>query len=189
MKIETTDIQDVFVITPEVHEDERGFFMESYQADAFKRAGIHDVFVQDNHSRSLVRNTVRGLNFQWEPPMAKVMRVTRGSAFLVAVDLRKGSPTLGKWIGIEASEDNKKQLYAPGSFARGFQTLTDNVEIQYKCNAFHLSESEAEIAWNDPDIKIDWPIKDVPLLSERNKTAPSLVQWLERSESGAFLFE
>lgn len=186
MSIEPTSIADVFVITPEVHEDERGFFMESFRADAFENAGIRESFVQDNHSRSMKKNVIRGLNFQWQPPMGKVMRVTRGSAFLVAVDLRKNSPTLGKWIGIEASEENKKQLYAPGSFARGFQTLTDVCDVQYKCGAFHNGEGEAEIAWNDPDINIDWPLKDAPILSERSRTAPSFQAWLARAESDTF---
>ncbi len=123
MEIEKTFIDGVYVVTPFAHEDERGFFMESYNADKLKEAGIDDIFIQDNHSRSVVKNTVRGLNFQLNPPMAKLMRVTRGSAFLVAVDIRKNSPTLGKWFGIESSEENKKQLYAPAGFARGFQTL------------------------------------------------------------------
>jgi dTDP-4-dehydrorhamnose 3,5-epimerase len=183
MTIEPTDIEGVYVCTPTVHGDERGFFMESFRADRFEQAGIHETFVQDNHSRSTTKNTVRGLNFQYQPPMAKIMRVTRGSAFLVAVDLRKNSPTLGKWVGIEANEDNKKQLYAPGSFARGFQTLTEVCDVQYKCSAFHTAEGEAEIAWNDPDIGIDWPLGGEPLLSERSQKAPSFKQWLLRPES------
>lgn len=186
MNLQATEISGVYICTPVVHEDKRGFFMETYREDELAKADIQEVFVQDNHSRSTVRNTVRGLNFQWKPPMAKLMRVTRGSAFLVAVDLRKSSPTLGKWVGIEANEDNKKQLYAPGSFARGFQTLTDICEVQYKCSAFHNQEGEAEIAWNDSAIGIDWPIKDTPLLSERSKTAPSLTEWLARPESDIF---
>lgn len=186
MKIERTFIDGIYVITPLVHEDERGFFMETYRADIFELASISDIFVQDNHSRSVKRNTVRGLHFQWQPPMAKVMRVTRGKAFLVAVDLRKGSPTLGKWFGVEASEENKKQLYAPGSFARGFQTLTDDVEVQYKCSALYDSETQGEIAWDDPQIGIDWPIKEPPLVSERNQISPSFADWLARPESDIF---
>jgi dTDP-4-dehydrorhamnose 3,5-epimerase len=186
MKIEPTSIAGAFIITPDIHEDERGFFMESFRADAFEQAGITETFVQDNHSRSTTKNVVRGLNFQWQPAMGKVMRVTRGSAFLVAVDLRKNSPTLGKWVGLEASEENKKQLYAPGSFARGFQTLTDLCDVQYKCSAFHNAQGEAEIAWNDPDIAIDWPLKDEPILSERSRTAPSFQVWLARPESDSF---
>lgn len=180
MKIEKTFIDGVYIITPLVHEDERGFFMESYRADALKESGIDEVFVQDNHSRSAVKNTVRGLNFQLNPPMAKLMRVTKGNAFLVAVDLRKDFSTFGKWVGIESSEENKKQLYAPASFARGFQTLTDDVEVQYKCSAFYHKEGEGEIRWDDPDISIDWPLKTLPLLSERSRSAPSFREWVDR---------
>ena len=187
MTIEPTALPGVYICTPIVHEDERGFFMESYRQDAFAEAGITDVFVQDNHSRS-VRNTVRGLNFQWDPPMAKLMRVTQGSAFLVAVDIRKNSPTLGRWIGIEASAENKKQLYAPVGFARGFQTLTDNCEVQYKCSALYKKEGEGEIVWNDPDIGIVWPIREAPIVSERSKIAPTLKEWLARPESDSFIY-
>ena len=188
MQVEKTTLEGVFVITPLVHEDERGFFMESYRQDELAEAGIDATFVQDNHSRSTRSNTVRGLHFQWEPPMAKLMRVTRGSAFLVAVDIRKNSPTLGKWFGIEASEDNKKQLYAPASFARGFQTLTDDCEVEYKCTAFYNPETQGEIAWDDPAIGIDWPIKKAPMLSDRNKKSPTLADWLARPESNRFVF-
>ena len=113
MTIEPTKIQDVYVIIPDVHEDERGFLMETYRKDAFAKLGITYEFVQDNHAYSISRNTVRGLHFQWSPPAAKLMRATHGSVFLVAVDLRKHSPTLGQWVGIESSVENKKQLYAP----------------------------------------------------------------------------
>src|SRR6185437_13691438 len=148
--------------------------------------GITDTFVQDNHSRSTRRNIVRGLHFQWEPPMSKIMRVTTGSAFLVAVDLRKNSPTLGKWFGIEASEDNKVQLYAPASFARGFQILSDVCEIQYKCSELYDPKTQGAIRWDDEDLHIDWPIKEAPLLSERDAAAPSLKDWLARPESDSF---
>lgn len=186
MRIEPTKISGVYSITPQVHEDERGFFMETYRADKLAEAGITETFVQDNHSRSTRRNTVRGLHFQWEPPMAKLMRVTRGSAFLVAVDLRKNSPTLGQWVGLECSEDNKKQLYAPASFARGFQTLSEICEVQYKCSAAYNPNTQGEIAWNDRDINVDWPIKESPLVSEKNRHSPSLADWLNRPESDLF---
>ncbi len=186
MTIESTHIKDVCIITPLVHEDERGFLMETYRADLFKEAGIFDAFVQDVHIRSLVKNTIRGLNVQWEPPMSKLVRVTRGSAFLVAVDIRKNSPTLGKWVGIEASEENKKELYAPAGFARGFQTLSDMTEVEYKFSALHNKEGEGEIAWNDPDLAIDWPLKGDPILSERSRKAGSFKDWLTRPESIAF---
>ncbi len=186
MKIETTPIRDVLVITPDVHEDERGFFMETFRQDKLAEAGVNEMFIQDNHSRSTTRNVVRGLHFQWDKPMAKLMRVTRGAAYMVAVDLRKGSPTLGKWFGIELSEENKKQLYAPASFARGFQTLTDICEVQYKCTALYNPDTQGEIAWNDPEIGVEWPIKEKPLVSERNKHSPTLKDWLARPESDIF---
>lgn len=189
MLIEPAHIRDVYVITPDTHNDQRGFFMETYRQDIFDKFGINTIFVQDNHSRSTTKNTIRGLHFQWEPPMAKLMRVTRGKAFLVAVDIRKNSPTLGKWFGIEASEDNKKQLYAPAGFARGFQTLTEITEVQYKCSALYNSTGEGEILWNDIDIGIEWPIKEEPLLSPRSKNAPSFKEWLERSESNFFTYD
>jgi dTDP-4-dehydrorhamnose 3,5-epimerase len=188
MKIDPTPIRDVFVITPDVHEDERGFFMESYRQDICAEAGINDIFVQDNHSRSTNRNTVRGLHFQYDLPMAKIMRVTHGSAYLVAVDLRKNSPTLGKWFGLECDEDNKKQIYAPASFARGFQTLTDLCEVQYKCSAVYNPNTQGEIAWNDGEIGIQWPLQDVPLVSNQSAKAPTLQDWLARPESDLFRF-
>ncbi len=187
MKFEPTVFRDLFVVTPQVHADERGFFMESYRKDEFEKAGIRDVFVQDNHSSS-VSNVIRGLHFQYGPPMSKLMRVTRGAAFLVAVDIRKNSPTLGQWFGLECSENDKRQVYAPAGFARGFQALTDNCEIQYKCSALYDSQTQGEIAWNDPEINIDWPIKNSPILSERNKTSPTFKDWLKRAESDIFVF-
>lgn len=186
MEIEKTDIEGVMILTPRAHEDERGFFMESYRADALAEAGITHMFVQDNHSLSRSVNTVRGLNFQYDPPMAKLMRVTRGSAFLVAVDLRKDSPTLGKWVGIEANAENKKQLYAPAGFARGFQTLAPDTEVQYKCSAFFSHEGEGEIVWNDLDIAIAWPLAGEPVLSARAANAQSFAEWLSRPESDRF---
>lgn len=186
MKIEPTTLEGVFVVTPEVHEDARGFFMESYRRDAFVAAGIADTFVQDNHSRSTRKNVVRGLHFQWDPPMAKLMRVTVGAAFIVAVDIRRGSPTLGKWVGIEASADNKLELYAPGSFARGFQTLSDICEVQYKCSALYNPSAQGEIRWDDPTLGITWPLEGQPFMSERSANAPGLEKWLERPESASF---
>ncbi len=188
MIIEPTAIRDVYIITPDSHEDERGFLMESYRQDIFAQNGIHDVFVQDNHAKSLSRNTVRGLHFQFSPPNAKVMRVTQGSAFLVAVDIRKNSPTLGKWIGIESSADNKKQLYAPAGCARGYQTLTDNCEVQYKCSALYNTDGLGEIAWDNPEIGIDWPIKEVPFLSPRSKNTGSLQDWLKNPLSDSLMY-
>lgn len=188
MKIEPTAIRDVFVLTPEIRGDDRGFLMETYRAEQLASAGIQETFVQHNQSKTAEKNTVRGLHFQWDPGMGKLMRITRGRAFLVAVDLRIGSPTLGKWVGIESSEENKKQLYAPGSFARGLQTLTDDCELQYLCSAYYDGTKEGQIAWNDPEVGIDWPIKDMPTLSAKDAAAPSLNDWLARVESHFFTY-
>lgn len=188
MKIEPTAIRDVYIIAGEPRGDDRGFFMETYRSHEFEKAGIHEVFVQHNHSRSNTKNTVRGLHFQWGPPMGKLMRVTRGAAFIVAVDLREGSPTRGKWIGIEASEDNKLQLYAPGNFARGLQTLTDVCEVQYLCSAYYDQKKEGNIRWDDPAIGIDWPLKETPLLSPKDAGAPSLSEWFARPEAATFVY-
>jgi dTDP-4-dehydrorhamnose 3,5-epimerase len=142
--------------------------------------------VQDNHSRSS-RGVLRGLHFQWEPPMGKLMRVSLGSAFLVAVDIRKGSPTLGKWIGVEASAENRRQVWAPAGFARGFCVLSEAAEIQYKCTGIYNNKGESGIRWDDPEIGIEWPIHDV-VLSEKDRNAQTLAQWLSRSESANFSF-
>ena len=128
--IEKTPIDDVFVVKPQIFRDERGFFSEVYRQDQFRELGMPDTFVQLNHSGS-VQGVLRGLHFQWEPPMGKLMRVTRGKAFLVAVDIRKGSPTLGKWFGAQVSEENGWQIWAPAGFARGFCVLSEYAEIQY----------------------------------------------------------
>src|SRR5579864_4458363 len=124
IRIESRHLQDVVVIVPDIFQDDRGFFTETFRVDQFHQLGLPTDFVQDNHSRS-VKGVVRGLHFQWEPPMSKLMRVTAGSAFLVAVDIRKGSPTLGKWVGVEASTENRRMVWAPEGFARGFCALTD----------------------------------------------------------------
>ncbi len=167
LNVQKTEIDDVKVVIPEVFEDERGFFMEAYRADQFKELGLPDKFVQDNHSRS-AKGVLRGLHFQWEPLMGKLMRVTYGSAFLVAVDIRKGSPTIGKWVGVEVSHENKLQVWAPAGFARGFCVLSDFAEIQYKCTGIYNSNAESGILWNDPEIGITWTVKN-PILSEKDK--------------------
>src|ERR1700756_5636704 len=158
--LESRHLGDVVVLTPRVLSDERGYFMETYRSDEFEQLGLPGHFVQDNHSHSK-KGVLRGLHFQWEPPMGKLMRVTRGAAFLVAVDLRVGSPTLGKWVGIEATAENRKQVWAPASFARGFCALTDDVEVQYKCTGTYNGKAESAIRWDDPDLAIDWPLKEL----------------------------
>ncbi|MBN2143227.1 MAG: dTDP-4-dehydrorhamnose 3,5-epimerase [Candidatus Aureabacteria bacterium] len=184
MKIESTHLGDVVVLQPEVFEDERGFFMESFREDQFKSLGLPWLFPQDNHSRS-EKGVVRGLHFQWAPPMGKLMRVTYGSAFVVAVDIRKDSPTLGKWFGMEISAKDKKLVWAPAGFARGFCVLSDFAEVQYKCTGIYNPKAESGILWNDPCIGIDWPVKN-PTLSKKDESAQTLEQWLKRADSEHF---
>lgn len=160
--------------------------METFREDQFKDLGLPYHFVQDNHSRS-TKGVIRGLHFQWDPPMGKLMRVTSGSAFLVAVDIRKGSPTLGQWTGIEASSENRRQVWAPAGFARGFCVLSDVAEIQYKCTGIYSSLAESSIRWNDPKIGVTWPITD-PSISEKDRNAQSLDEWLATGESNQFRY-
>ncbi len=176
LHIECRQLGAVVVLTPDVFADERGFFMETFRADQFKSLGLPTEFVQDNHSRSR-KGVIRGLHFQWDPPMSKLMRVTYGSAFLVAVDIRKGSATLGKWFGIEVSAENKRQVWAPAGFARGLCALSDVAEVQYKCTAIYNNKGESGIRWNDPRLGIAWPDCD-PILSDKDRNAQTLDQWL-----------
>jgi dTDP-4-dehydrorhamnose 3,5-epimerase len=186
IKIESRHLSDVVVVVPEVFQDGRGFFSETFRADQFELLGLPTKFVQDNHSCS-AKGVLRGLHFQWEPPMGKLMRVTRGAAFLVAVDIRKGSPTLGQWVGIEASTENRRCVWAPAGFARGFCALSDLTEIQYKCTGIYNNKAEAAIRWNDPAIGIQWPLSDV-VLSEKDRVARTLSEWLARPESDNFSY-
>jgi len=186
IKIESKAFEDVVVLVPEIFRDERGFFMETFRADQFETLGLPANFVQDNHSRS-VRGVVRGLHFQWEPPMGKLMRVTVGTAFLVAVDIRKGSPTLGRWFGLEASADNRRAVWAPAGFARGFCALSEVTEIQYKCTGIYNGKAESAIRWNDPGIGIEWPLKDA-LVSEKDSKAGTLEDWLASPASNCLVY-
>jgi dTDP-4-dehydrorhamnose 3,5-epimerase len=187
IQIVARPLEGVIVMQPKVFGDERGFFFESFRADKFRALGLPHEFVQDNHSRSR-RGTIRGLHFQWEPPMGKLMRVTKGSALLVAVDIRKGSPTLGRWFGIEASEENKLQVWAPAGFARGFCALSGLVDVQYKCTALYNSKGESGIRWDDPQIGIEWPVPD-PIMSDKDRKAQTLSEWLDSPLSNNFLYE
>jgi len=186
IRIESRHLNDVVVVVPEIFQDSRGFFTETFRADQFKTLGLPTNFVQDNHSGSVL-GVVRGLHFQWDPPMGKLMRVTLGRAFLVAVDIRKGSPTLGKWVGIEASAVNRRCVWAPAGFARGFCALSDATEIQYKCTGIYNSKAESAIRWNDPAIGIEWPIADV-IVSEKDRNARTLADWLASPESENFRY-
>src|SRR5229473_1596952 len=184
--IESRYLEEVVVVVPQAYRDERGFFVETYRADHFEKLGLPTRFVQDNQSLSR-KGVIRGLHFQWDQPMGKLMRVTAGAAFLVAVDIRKGSPTLGKWVGLEVSAENMKQVWAPAGFARGFCALTEEVEVQYKCTAIYSSKAESAVRWDDPGIGIDWPQKDV-LLSAKDREAGTLTDWLASPNSKHFLY-
>lgn len=180
-QIESRHLGEIVVLAPQVFADERGFFMETFRADQFRALGLPYEFVQDNHSRSR-KGVLRGLHFQWDPPMGKLMRVTYGTAFLVAVDIRKGSPTLGQWFGLEVSAENKKQVWAPAGFARGFFVLSDFADVQYKCTAVYNSKGESGIRWDDPEIGIKWPASDC-ILSEKDRNAQTLAEWLASPDS------
>lgn len=186
IKIESKHLNGVVVVVPEIFQDQRGFFTETFRADQFKALGLPDHFVQDNHSRS-TKDVVRGLHFQWDPPMGKLMRVTLGEAFLVACDVRKGSPTLGKWVGVVASAENRRQVWAPAGFARGFCVLSDAAEIQYKCTGIYNNKGESGIRWNDPAIGVEWPARN-PVLSDKDTKAQTLEEWLARPESDYFCY-
>lgn len=172
-KFTKLSIPDVVLVEPRVFRDERGFFIESYKYSEFADAGIREYFVQDNHSKSSM-GVLRGLHYQLNPKaQGKLLRCLKGRIFDVAVDVRKGSPDYGKWIGIELSEENDKMIYIPPGFAHGFLTLSDTAEILYKCTEEYSPEHERGIAWNAPDINIDWPIKS-PTLSARDLSHPAL---------------
>lgn len=179
-------LNGLMVFQPEVFEDERGFFMEVYRKDHFINAGLDLEFVQDNHSRSS-KGVVRGLHFQWEPPMGKLMRVTQGEAYLVAVDIRIGSPTIGQWYGESVSAKNRKMVWAPAGFARGFCVTSESAEIQYKCSGIYSNIAEAGIFWNDPDLAITWPVEN-PTLSNKDIAAPTLKNWLNDPRAQNFKY-
>jgi dTDP-4-dehydrorhamnose 3,5-epimerase len=189
MDVRRTTIPEVLVVEHEAFRDDRGFFMEVYRADHFEGAaelGLPSRFVQLNHSRS-TRGVLRGLHFQWQPPMGKLMRVARGEAFIVAVDIRPGSPTLGRYESIVASDDNHLQLWAPASFARGFCVLSDVADVEYLTTGTYGPAAESGIAWDDPQIGIDWPIAE-PVLSAKDAAAQSLSDWLARPEAQHFRY-
>ena len=183
-RIESRQLGDVVVLVPDAYEDERGYFMEAFHVDQFRALGLPAHFSQDNQSRSR-RGVIRGLHFQWEPPMGKLMRVVYGVAFLIAVDIRKGSPTLGKWVGIEASAENRKQVWAPAGFARGFAVLSDYADVLYKCTGTYNHAAESGIRWDDPQIRISWPVSN-PVLSDKDRNAQTLAQWLASENSNHF---
>jgi dTDP-4-dehydrorhamnose 3,5-epimerase len=173
VKVLATDLPSVLVIEPVVHRDARGFFLEAYHADRYREAGIEATFVQTNQSRS-VRNTLRGLHWQAGAyPQAKLIRAVTGEVYDVAVDVRPGSPTFGRWAAVHVSADNFRQLYVPAGFAHGFCVLSDVADVEYQCSAIYDAASERGLKWDDPDLGIPWPVSD-PIVSERDQRHPSL---------------
>jgi dTDP-4-dehydrorhamnose 3,5-epimerase len=175
MRITETNIPDVKLIEPKVFGDERGFFMETWNEKAFREAGISATFVQDNHSRS-VKNTLRGLHYQIKQPQGKLVRVTRGEVFDVAVDLRTNSPTFGQWVGEYLSEKNNRMLWVPPGFAHGFLVTSETADFQYKCTNFYAPEHERSIHWADRTLGIEWPNLDdsEPLVSNKDQEGVGL---------------
>lgn len=174
MRVEETSLPGVAVITVDAHGDDRGFFMETWNARDFAAAGIDAGFVQDNYSRS-ARHTLRGLHYQVRQPQGKLVRVVEGEAFDVAVDVRRASKTFGRWVGRVLSAENREALWIPAGFAHGFLALSNNVGLAYKCTDFYAPEHERVIRWDDPDVGIQWPLPDGadPILSPRDAAAAS----------------
>lgn len=168
IKVAKLPIEGLYIIEPAVHGDERGYFMETYNQNDFTEEGLDYTFVQDNQSMS-VKGVLRGLHFQKEYPQSKLVRVIKGKVFDVAVDIRKGSKTYGQWYGVELSDENKKQFLISEGFAHGFVVLSDTAEFCYKVTDFYHPGDEGGIAWDDPDIGIDWPLKDNLILSDKDK--------------------
>ena len=174
MKITKTKLDGVVIVEPKVFGDHRGFFMESWSQKKFEDAGLHYNFVQDNHSSSTVKGTLRGIHFQrGDKAQAKLVRCAKGAVLDVAVDLRPDSPTYKQWVAVELSAENKKQLMIPRGFGHGFVTLTDDVEFLYKADNFYAPEADGGIRWNDPELAIDWGT-DAPILSDKDANAPFL---------------
>lgn len=170
MKVLNTPLDGLLLIEPKVFGDERGFFMETWQRDRYREAGIERDFVQDNHSRSR-QGILRGLHYQIRQPQGKLVRVSCGEVFDVAVDLRRASPTFGQWYGAVLSEANQQQMWVPPGFAHGFYVLSESADFQYKCTDYYAPQHERTIRWDDPDIGIDWPLVDgqPPLLSDKDR--------------------
>ncbi len=168
MRVLPTELDGVLIIEPTVFGDQRGFFMESFQRQRYREAGIDAEFVQDNISFS-VRHTLRGLHYQYPQAQAKLVQVLQGEIYDVAVDIRQGSPTFGRWAGVVLSGENKRQFFLPQGFAHGFCVLSATALFMYKCSAYYAPEDEGGICWNDPDLGIPWPVQ-TPILSERDNT-------------------
>lgn len=179
MKLTKTKLDGVVIIEPDVFGDNRGFFMESWNKKKMEEAGLYYDFVQDNHSKSTVKGTLRGIHFQKDDKaQAKLVRCVKGAVLDVAVDLRENSPTFKQWVGVELSAENKKQLLIPRGFGHGFVTLTDDVEFLYKADNYYAPEADAGVRWNDPEIGVEWGIEN-PILSEKDKKNPFLKECKE----------
>ena len=179
MKITKTKLEGVVIIEPDVFGDNRGFFMESWNKKKMEEAGLYYDFLQDNHSKSTVKGTLRGIHFQkGDKAQAKLVRCVKGTVLDVAVDLRKNSPTFKQWVGVELSAENKKQLLIPRGFGHGFVTLTDDVEFLYKADNYYAPEADAGIRWNDPNLSVEWGVEN-PILSEKDKKNPFLKECKE----------
>jgi dTDP-4-dehydrorhamnose 3,5-epimerase len=177
MKFTPLALPEVILVEPDVHRDERGFFLETYHADKYRQGGIPETFVQDNHSRSQ-RGTLRGLHAQRRFPQGKLVRAIEGEIFDVAVDIRRGSPTFGRWVGEVLSADTFRQLWVPAGFAHGFCVLSEIAQVEYKCTDFYRRDDEMVLAWDDPQIGIAWPLRE-PLLSPKDRAAPRLAEILQ----------
>jgi dTDP-4-dehydrorhamnose 3,5-epimerase len=186
MKVIETALPGVLIIEPQVHGDARGFFVETWHAQRYAEHGLPDRFVQDNHSRSS-RGVLRGLHYQLQQPQGKLVRVTQGEVFDVAVDIRRGSPTFGQWAGVRLSGENHRQFYVPPGFAHGFCTLSETADFLYKCTDYYHPQSERGVLWNDPDIGIEWPELDVRLSGKdrNNRRLRDLGDELPVYEAGA----
>ena len=169
-----TKLDGVVLVEPQVHGDERGFFVETFSQDAWRELGVDAEFVQHNHSRSS-KGTLRGLHFQTEPGQAKLVRCARGAILDVAVDLRRGSPTFGRWEGHVLDDERHRQLFVPVGFGHGFAVLSDVADVTYLLSSIYDPATESGIAWDDPDVGVDWGVED-PLLSERDRSAPPLAE-------------
>ncbi len=184
LKLIEERLNGLALFEPIVHQDERGFFMETFRADEFDELGLPTDFVQDNHSRS-IKNTLRGMHFQWDKPQGKLIRVTVGKARIVEIDIRKNSQSLGEYYSVELSSENKRVLWVPPGFANGFLALSDWCEMQYKCTAFWNPNGESSIRWNDPGVGIDWNT-DEPILSKKDAETQTLEEWLSKPEAENF---
>jgi dTDP-4-dehydrorhamnose 3,5-epimerase len=173
MEFQRLEIPEVVLIKPKVFGDERGWFFEVWEARKFAAAGLDVPFVQDNYSRS-VKGTLRGLHYQIQQPQGKLVRVTQGEVFDVAVDLRRSSPTFGKWVGTILSGDNKHQLWVPPGFAHGFYVLSESAEFFYKCTDFYAPQHERTLRWDDPELGVAWPLKGAPILSPKDQQGKPL---------------